>query len=74
MQSRIIQITVLAFLFAFAPPLAAAEAGDDKAAFRVAYKAYQAAVAQFRYAPAIVDGEFTKTPGVRNLINFQIGY
>ena len=48
MQYRILQIAALAFLFAFAPhiapPLAAAEAGDDKAAFRVAYKAYQAAV------------------------------
>lgn len=55
MRNRILQITVLAFLFAFAPhivsPIAppvvvaeAAEAGDDKAAFRVAYKAYQAAV------------------------------
>ncbi|MCH8862216.1 MAG: TonB family protein [Proteobacteria bacterium] len=44
MQSRILQFTVLALLFAFASPVVAAEADGDKAAFRVAYKAYQAAV------------------------------
>lgn len=42
MQNRILQIVVTALLFAFASSVAAAD--GDKAAFRVAYKAYQAAV------------------------------